>query len=222
MTQDTLQIRYFASARDAAGCELETVPAVPEETVALLRQRLGERHPRLAPILRHARFAIDEAFCDDMEAVPAGREVLVLPPASGGAPRCELLERAIEIGEAERRLVTDGAGGIATFVGVVRRENLGKAVQQLEYSAHGPLAVKEMEAICSEAMTRFGLVDAAILHRIGTLQIGEIAVSIGVAAPHRGEAFAACSWVIDELKRRVPIWKRETTADGASWLGSTP
>lgn len=217
-----LQIRYFASARDAAGLETEPLPWVPGETVAGLRARLTTLRPALAGILRHARFAIGEEFCTDSEPIAPGVEVLVLPPASGGAPRCALLERPIEPGEAERRVGQDGAGGIATFVGVVRRENLGKDVQLLEYSAHPPLALKEMEAICEEAVHRFGLVDAACLHRTGALRVGEIAVAIATSAPHRREAFEACSYVIDELKKRVPIWKKETTTDGTSWLGSTP
>jgi molybdopterin synthase catalytic subunit len=217
-----LQIRYFASARDAAGCETEPLPSIHRETVAELRGRLVARHPSLAGILRHARIAVGDEFRVDADEIPPGVEVLVLPAASGGAPRSALLERPIEAGEAEQRVGKDGAGGIATFVGIVRRDNLGKDVQSLEYTAYPPLALQEMEAICAEAVTRFGLVDVACLHRTGLLQIGEIAVAIATSAPHRREAFDACSYVIDELKKRVPIWKKETTTDGASWLGSTP
>jgi molybdopterin synthase catalytic subunit len=109
-----------------------------------------------------------------------------------------------------------------TFAGTVRATNLGQDVEYLEYSAHVPLAIKEMEAIRGEAIARWPLVDALLVHRVGHLQVGETAVVVGVSAPHRSEAFAACAWVIEELKRRVPIWKKEVTADGATWVGSTP
>ncbi len=217
-----LQISYFASARDAAGTAGEALASAPGETVEQLRSRLGALHPRLAPILRYARFAVADEFARDEDAVPAGAEVLVLPAASGGAPRCGLFETAISRGAAEQRVATGGAGGIVTFDGVVRCENLGKAVQQLEFTAHAALALREMERICDEAIAQFGLIDACCLHRTGVLQVGDVAVSIAVAAPHRDEAFAGCRYVIDELKSRVPIWKKETTADGSSWLGSTP
>lgn len=217
-----LYVRYFAAARDAAACDAEPLAFVPGETMAALRLRLASLHPALVRMLPATRFARGDEFCSDDNVLHAGDEVLVLPPSSGGAPRAELRESPIAYGDAEARLATAGAGGIATFVGVVRRENLGKAVNCLEYSAHPPLAIKEMEAICDEAVARFGLVDAIALHRVGLLQVGDIAVAIAVAAPHRKQAFAACSYVIDELKARVPIWKKETTSDGSVWLGSTP
>lgn len=218
----TLTLRYFAAARDQAGCETEAVPCEPGDTVKRLRERVVALHPPMVWLARASRFARDDEFLFDDEVLQPGDEVLMLPPASGGAPRAQLVDRPIETGEAERLLETAGAGGIATFVGVVRHQNLGKEVSFLEYSAYPPLAVKEMERICEEAVARFGLIDARILHRVGHLEIGEVAVAIGVAAPHRKEAFTACAYVIDEVKARVPIWKKEVTADGQEWLGSTP
>ncbi len=217
-----LQISYFASARDAAGTSGEVLPSSPGETVAQLRTRLGALHPLLVRILPYARFALADEFARDDDAVPPGAEVLVLPAASGGAPRCELRDTAIDRGEAERRVTTEGAGGVVTFDGIVRRENLGKSVQHLEYTAHAALALQEMERLCDEAIAQFGLVDVCCLHRTGVLQVGDVAASIAVTAAHRDAAFAGCRFVIDELKKRVPIWKKETTADGSSWLGSTP
>ncbi len=218
--QPSRSIRYFAVSADLAGCQSEAVAAQAGETIGQLRIRLAQLHPALAPLLPHCRLATAAAFCQDGDVLADGAEVLVMPPVSGGAPRCAVTQHALQPGDSERRLNLDGAGGVATFVGVVRRENLGKHVIGLEYSAHEGLACLEMERIADEAQAQFGLIDVCCLHRIGALTVGEIAVSIAVAAPHRDAAFAGCRFVIDQLKQRVPIWKRETSADGAQWLGT--
>src|SRR5262245_30611874 len=112
-----------------------------------------------------------------------------------------------------------GAGGFAAFEGWVRNRNEGKVVTRLEYEAFEALAVKEGERIVEEARQRFPILRAACVHRIGALEIGELAVWVGVSAPHRDEAFAACRYIIDEVKHRVPIWKKEHYLDGDSgWV----
>jgi molybdopterin synthase catalytic subunit len=111
------------------------------------------------------------------------------------------------------------AGGYASFEGWVRNHNEGHAVTRLEYEAFEALAHKEGERIVAEAITRFGVVNAACVHRIGSLAIGELAVWVGVSSRHRAEAFAACRYIIDEVKHRVPIWKKEHYANGDSgWV----
>ena len=121
---------------------------------------------------------------------------------------------------AYRAALTDPAcGGYASFEGWVRDHNEGKRVQRLEYEAFAALAVREGERIVTEAIEKFGVARAACVHRIGDLRIGELAVWVGVSAPHRGEAFAACRYIIDEVKHRVPIWKKEHYVDGDSgWV----
>ena len=133
-----------------------------------------------------------------------------------------MVERVVAVGEASALLQTQGAGGIATFTGVVRDHSQGKQVKFLDYEAHVPLAEKELERIVAEAMDLHGLVDARVLHRIGHLEIGEVAVDIAVAAAHRGEAFAGCRHIIEELKKTVPIWKKETDVEGSAWVTPTP
>src|SRR5262245_43487409 len=110
-----------------------------------------------------------------------------------------------------------GAGGIALFVGVVRDEAEGRPVTLLEYEAYRPMAVAEMERIVAELSTDD--LRLAVAHRIGALRIGEVAVICAASAPHRGEAFDACRKLIDEIKARVPIWKREHGPEGAYWVG---
>lgn len=116
-------------------------------------------------------------------------------------------------------LADAAAGGYASFEGWVRNHNEGMAVTRLEYEAFEALANKEGERIVAEAIERFGVIDAACVHRVGSLGIGEMAVWVGVSSRHRAEAFAACRYIIDEVKHRVPIWKKEHYADGNSgWV----
>lgn len=116
----------------------------------------------------------------------------------------------------------DAAGGQVTFVGAVRNHSRGKEVTHLDYEAYGPMAVKEMERIADEAINTFQLNAIAIHHRVGTLRTGEIAVVVAVSAPHRAAGFDGCQFTIDELKKDVPIWKREYFTDGAEWVSDRP
>ena len=113
------------------------------------------------------------------------------------------------------------AGAQVVFTGVVRNHNEGRAVESLEYEAHEGLAISEGEKILAEARSLFEIEDAHCVHRVGHLQIGDVAVMVSVTAAHRKAAFDACQYIIDEVKRRVPIWKREVYTDGESvWLGA--
>lgn len=126
---------------------------------------------------------------------------------------------AIDATALRQGLEDAGAGAVVTFEGTVRNHSAGRPVLRLAYEAFSPLAVKEGERILAEARERFAIARIACTHRTGTLAIGEVAVWVGVAAAHRGAAFDACRYVIDELKQRVPIWKKEFYSDGESgWI----
>ncbi|HEX4480640.1 MAG TPA: molybdenum cofactor biosynthesis protein MoaE [Rudaea sp.] len=131
----------------------------------------------------------------------------------------ELSADSIDAASCARALADAGAGACVMFEGWVRNTNAGRAVHRLDYQAYGVLALKEGEAILADAQRTFPIIDARCVHRTGSLAIGDLAVWIGVSAAHRDAAFAACRFVIDEVKRRVPIWKNEHYADGESgWL----
>jgi molybdopterin synthase catalytic subunit len=119
---------------------------------------------------------------------------------------------------ASLQAVSPADGALCVFVGVVRDENAGRKVLHLEYEAYEEMALAQMEALESETRGRWRVTDVRIVHRLGRLEIGEASVAVAVAAPHRGEAFAACRHAIDTLKKTVPIWKKEFYADGAVWL----
>ena len=130
-----------------------------------------------------------------------------------------LSETPIDATALRITLEDPAAGGCVTFEGWVRNHNEARAVTRLDYQAFAPLAEGEGEAILAEATARFALRAARCVHRVGALAIGDMAVWVGVSADHRDAAFAACRWIIDEVKRRVPIWKNEHYADGESgWL----
>jgi molybdopterin synthase catalytic subunit len=130
-----------------------------------------------------------------------------------------LSSKPIDPAALVRELQDPAAGACATFEGWVRHRNDGRQVQALEYEAYGPLALKEGERILAEANLRFPILKAVCVHRTGGLAIGGLAVWVGVTAEHRGAAFDACRYVIDQAKARVPIWKREYYADGAkAWV----
>jgi molybdopterin synthase catalytic subunit len=133
--------------------------------------------------------------------------------------RIDLREAPLSLDEVVAHVSRPGAGGIATFVGVVRDESDGRAVTRLDYSAYGAMAKREMTKIADELEKEMAGVHVSAIHRIGSLGVGDAAIICAASAPHRGEAFKACRELIDRIKARVPIWKREYGPDGAAWVG---
>lgn len=137
-------------------------------------------------------------------------------------PRAELVHQPIDASALIRRVSRPANGAVLLFLGVVRDVNDGRAVTGIEYSAYESMAERELAAIASEAAERFGMSDIAIEHRVGELALEEASVGIAVAHPHRGAAYDASRWAIEEIKRRVPVWKREHYADGTrEWVDPT-
>jgi MoaE-MoaD fusion protein len=131
---------------------------------------------------------------------------------------CELTGEALDVGRIARRVVPETCGAIVTLDGFVRQFTKGRETLYLVYEAYEPMAVKEMEKLVRAAREKFEIAHVGLVHRLGKLEIGETSVVIAVAAPHRRAAFEACEWLIKELKRAVPIWKKEVYADGEVWV----
>ena len=137
--------------------------------------------------------------------------------------RFSLSDLPFEIAPLRARLLDPAAGACASFEGWVRDHHGGRGVAGLRYEAYAELAEKEGEAILAAALQRFDISAAACVHRTGDLAIGDLAIWVGVSAAHRGPAFDACRWILDEVKSRVPLWKHERYADGdAAWLHPSP
>ena len=133
-----------------------------------------------------------------------------------------LTEDSIDLTAAYAQVQSDEAGAIDFFVGVVRNNTQQRPVEQLDYEAYGPMAIREMQKIADEACRRWHVLKYVIIHRTGILKIGEVAVLIGVSTPHRDHAFEATRYIIDTIKQTVPIWKKEQFTDGEVWVNATP
>lgn len=137
-------------------------------------------------------------------------------------PDVQLLDRPLSIDACYRHVQDPACGGIVLFVGAVRNHNKGRAVTGLDFESYGPMALRELDRIARAAADEHDLRRVSVHHRTGSLGVGEVAVIIAVAAPHRAAAFAGCERIIDELKQHVPIWKKEFLDDGSYWVGARP
>ena len=134
----------------------------------------------------------------------------------------ELVRTAINTSAITNRLKAGEDGAVTVFDGIVRNNTRGRQTLYLDYTAHESMALRQMQALADEAITRFGVRDVAMVHRLGRLEIGETSILIAVASAHRGVTFDACRWLIDTLKKQVPIWKQEFFVDGAVWAPGEP
>src|SRR5580704_7862669 len=152
-------------------------------------------------------------------------EVALLPPVSGrisNSLHCAIVLEPIDRLSVVKRITGPEDGAVVMFEGVVRDHTRGRPTLYLEYEAYEEMALRQMEELAGRALAQFQVRDVAIIHRLGRLEIGETSVFIAVASAHRAAAFDACRWLIDTLKRSVPIWKKEHFEDGAVWADGEP
>jgi molybdopterin synthase catalytic subunit len=224
-----ITLKLFGSLREAVGSKELPMQLPDGARVGELRARLARDHPEVAALGTRLRVARNLELADDAEALADGDEVALLPPVAGGvdegpgaaagpAPRCTLSSSPLDPAEVADRVAGPDAGGLVTFVGAVRDHSRGRAIRHLEYEAYPGMAEREMQKIADEAAARWPGVRVAVAHRVGHLAIGDLAVVVAAAAPHRAEAFEAARYTIDTLKERVPIWKKEVATDGAYWV----
>jgi molybdopterin synthase catalytic subunit len=221
-----IRVRYFASLREIVG-QSEEMLAVPEATrVADVRALLLDRYPRLQPVIDRCVCAVNRSYVPAETELHAGDELVFIPPTGGGAqregdamePLIQLTHEPLDRDALIAAVSHPSVGGIVVFEGVVRDNARGKQVRYLEYDVYEEMAEQQIRAIIAEAVRRWGVERVAVAHRFGRLEIGEASVIIVVASPHRGEAFEACRYIIDTLKTTVPIWKKEMSTDGESWV----
>lgn len=225
MEGQAITVYYFARCREDVGVSEESLPLSEPTPLEEVVRTLCERHPKLRHAMGYTRVALNQEFVSGNPLVRPGDELAMIPPVSGGAPSLfQLRAEKFEWGEATRVLepISIGCGALATFEGIVRKTSLGKEVTHLEYEAYGDMAIRQMEKIAKEARNAFAIERIAVIHRTGTLQLGDVAVSIAVTAAHRAPALDACRFIIDRLKEDVPIWKREHSVDGETWWGMGP
>jgi MoaE-MoaD fusion protein len=212
-------VLLFGSLREATGAK-ELAVALPEgASVADLGERLARDHEAFARLPGRVRVAVNQQVVEAAHRLCEGDEVAYLPPVSGGSgARCRIHERALDPAAVAAEVAGPDCGGLVSFCGAVRNQARGRSIRHLEYEAYSAMAEAEMERICGEAAERWPGARVAIAHRVGRLAIGDLAVVVAAAAPHRDAAFAAARYAIDELKERVPIWKKEVATDGEYWV----
>lgn len=220
-------LRCFAAVREALGTDSLVVEVVAGTTLEGLRQKLAGQTPGLSRI--PVVFAQNRDYARADSVLRDGDEVAFIPPISGGSGardlyRFDLVREPIDPRALEAECRTDADGAVITFLGTTRDHNDGAAVQQLRYEAYPEMAQKVMCALFEEAIKRYPITRARVVHRLGDVPIGETSVAVVVASPHRGPAFDACRFLIDRLKNEVPIWKREQLrdGDGVRWIGDLP
>lgn len=219
----TIHILYFAAARERVGQGREDLEVPAGARVADVLRLLAERHPPLAPLLPHLRVAVNQEFRAPEDEVPPGAELALIPPVAGGSSGLfRVVDRPLRLEEVVEAVAGQAYGGLVTFSGSVRNQTRGRGVLKLEYEAYPPMAEKKLAEIGAEVAGRWSGTRLAIVHRVGTLVPGELAVVIAAAAPHRKEAFLGCEHAIERLKQDVPIWKKEFYEDGAVWVGLGP
>lgn len=219
-----VQVLYFAVLRERAGRESATFDLPDGATVATLFDVLQSTTSALKSLLPRIQVAVNQQMVRGEQVLHDGDEVALIPPVSGGAGprRIAVLASPLSLDEVVAAVAGPGCGATVTFTGHVRDHGQLAAVERLEYEAYVPMAEQVLGQIADEIARESPDVRVAIHHRTGALTVGEAAVVIAAAAPHRAEAFAACRLAIERLKQRAPIWKKEIGPDGASWIGMGP
>jgi MoaE-MoaD fusion protein len=202
-------VRLFAGLREQAGWSRRELEAA---TVADVWPAIGLGQEPVGLL-----YAVNREYADRERQLHDGDEVALIPPVSGGAFR--VTEEPLSLEAAAAEVADERAGGVATFMGTVRRQSRGREVTRLEYEAYAEMAEDVMAQLARDLLERYELCAVAIHHRVGTLGIGEASVVVAVSAPHRQDALAACKDAIDTLKETVPLWKKEVYEGGEEWIG---
>jgi MoaE-MoaD fusion protein len=225
-----IQVLFFGQLKDATGCAERSLEVEAGATAGAVFDRLAGEHERLGALKASILMAVNQEYATGAVVLKEGDEVAFLPPVSGGSgPWVATIEgedghffaltrERIDSAALAARLTRASDGAVVTFEGVVRNNSGGRATRFLDYEGYEPMALKVIAEIGREMAVWHGIGRIAIVHRLGRLEIGEASVSVVVASPHRAAAFDAVREVMDLLKTRVPIWKKEHFEDGEVWV----
>jgi molybdopterin synthase catalytic subunit/molybdopterin converting factor small subunit len=232
MSPSSIRIRLlaFGSLKPivSAGNDWRDLPS--GQSVAGLLAMLCHEGLTDAATLRSAAIAVNQRYTARTHTLHDGDEVAILPPVSGGlniepnapTPHIALVREPIDTAAIARSIKSPADGALCIFDGIVRDNTRNRRTLHLDYEAYEAMALQQLHLLRSEAIEHFAIRDVAIVHRLGRLTVGETSVFIAVASAHRAAAFDACRWLIDTLKKTVPIWKREQFVDGAAWADGEP
>jgi MoaE-MoaD fusion protein len=215
----SIRVLFFGAARDVVDSNPLDLSLDAPATVASAFQSLIARFSQLERFGRSLLFAVNQEYATPDTLLKENDELAVFPPVSGGSHDFfELTTEPIDVGQVARRVVLPECGATVTLDGYAREWTNGKRTLYLVYEAYDAMALTEMQRLGAEAHKKFDIAHLGIVHRTGRLEIGETSVVIAASAPHRQAAFQACEWAIRELKRTVPIWKKEVFENGEAWV----
>lgn len=214
-----VRILFFGLLKDLVGKSSDSLE-LPEGSS--VRDVLEHYLSRVPTSLTSIAVAVNQQYASAETKLKSDDEVALLPPVSGGTGKAVITRDAILTSDVLARIKQGEDGAAVVFEGVVRNHTRGRRALYLDYEAYEEMALEQLETLAEHALKEFAVRDVAIVHRLGRLQIGEISVLIVVASAHRAAAFDACRWLIDTLKRTVPIWKKEYFEDGAVWADGEP
>jgi molybdopterin synthase catalytic subunit len=222
-----IRVLFFGVLKDLLGRSSDTLELAEGARVEAVLQHYSQQAPRFAGMLNSLALSVNQEYANADAVLRAGDEVGLLPPVSGGAGETvrddvRIVREPIVAEPIISALKMPQDGAAVIFDGIVRNNTRGRSTLYLDYEAYESMALKQMQGLAEEARARFGVRQVALVHRLGRLEIGETSVLIVVASAHRGAAFEACRWIIDTLKKTVPIWKREYFEDGAVWADGEP
>ena len=223
-----VKVLFFGALRDMLGRAAETIEIPAGAQLSCLLDRYTQQVPKLKGLLPSVAVSVNQEYASRSDTLREGDEVALLPPVSGGADAplhgrySELTRNKIDAAGLMQSMKAPSDGAVVVFEGIVRDNTRGRRTNYLDYHAYEEMAVKQLDALVEQTLREFKIDQARIIHRLGKMEIGDTSVWIGVTSPHRGAAFEASRFLIDTLKKTVPIWKKEYFEDGAVWADGEP
>lgn len=223
-----VRVLFFGRLREVFGRSEDALDLEAGAAVRDVIEHYSTESGELSGLRSSLAVAVNQTYAEIDRELHADDEVALLPPVSGGAPLDDrrrvvaIVREAIDTGCILERIKHAEDGAAVVFEGVVRNQTRGRKTLYLDYEAYEEMALREMNSLAEQAPERFAVREVSIVHRLGRLRVGETSVLIVVASAHRAAAFDACRWLIDTLKRTVPIWKKEFFEDGAVWADGEP
>jgi MoaE-MoaD fusion protein len=225
-----IRVLLFGQLKDIIGRQEDFLELEPAAKVSAVMAHYAAHFPGFQPLVGSIACALNEEYANGSAALHEGDEVGLLPPVSGGksgvqelrSERCAIVREPIAVRPIADSMKAGEDGATIVFEGIVRNHSRGRRTLYLDYEAYESMALNEMQRLSQAALERFAVRDVRLVHRLGRLQVGETSVLVAVASAHRAVAFEACRWLIDTLKRTVPIWKKEYFEDGAVWADGEP
>ena len=223
----TVNVLFFAGARQRSGTARVQLELQEPITVREAAQAACQAAPNQHKLPDNIAFAINNSYALPDQIVNDGDEIAILPPVSGGAqrrtePLVLITSDPIDTEKVASNVASDTDGAVVIFNGITRNKNQGRLVIKLEYEAYSPMAEETMQQIIDEMHDQWDIGAVAVAHRTGIVEIGQVSMCLAVSAPHRADAFKAAQYFVDELKQRVPIWKKEHFVGGEVWINDTP